>query len=151
GGASNTVYGAQIGISRQFSLRDTGLVTDIQNVFESPGTPTRYTNAPTVGWTRRLTPLVTVTLQAGPQFSTDGSIGAYANASLSYDYKVADRLVRASLAYTHSEGFVIGQAGPTTTDTISTNLALEPFRALQLTVGTSTSIFSGGTGSGSTT
>ena len=64
-----------------------------QNVFESPGISTTYTNAPTVGWTRQLTPLVTLSLQAGLQFSTDGSVGAYANASLSYEYTVADRLV----------------------------------------------------------
>src|SRR3989442_14945508 len=97
-----------------------------QNVFESPGISTTYTNAPTVGWTRQLTPLVTLSLQAGLQFSTDGSVGAYANASLSYEYKVADRLVRASVAYVHSEGFVVGQAGPTTTATLSNRIAFSP-------------------------
>src|SRR3989442_12271356 len=97
-----------------------------QNVFESPGISTTYTNAPTVGWTRQLTPLVTLSLQAGLQFSTDGSVGAYANASLSYEYKVADRLVRASVAYVHSEGFVVGQAGPPTTDTFSSSFAFSP-------------------------
>src|SRR5437899_8796218 len=96
GGASNTTYGAQVGVSRQFTLRDTGTLADIQNVFESTGVPTTYTNAPTVGWTRQLTPLVTLSLQAGPQFSSRGGVGAYANASLSYGYKIADNVVRAS-------------------------------------------------------
>src|SRR6266436_1481235 len=121
-----------------------------QNVFESPGTSTTYTNAPTVGWTRQLTPLVTLSLQAGLQFSTDGSVGAYANASLSYEYKVADRLVRASVAYVHSEGFVVGQAGPTTTDTFSSSIAFSPSRSLLVSVGTTTSRFSAGTSSSST-
>jgi len=142
GGASNTVYGAQLGVSRQLSLRDTVLFADIQNVFESPGTSTTYTNAPTVGWTRQLTPLVRLSLQAGPQFSTDGSVGAYANASLSYEYKVADQLVRASVAYVHSEGFVVGQAGPTTADTFSSTIAFEPSRSLRLSAGTTYSKFS---------
>ena len=46
-----------------------------------------------MGWTRRLTPLVTVSLQAGPQFSSRGGVDAYANASLLYEYKVADRVI----------------------------------------------------------
>jgi len=100
-----------------------------------------------VGGTRQLTPLVTLSLQAGPQFSTDGSAGAYANASLSYEYKVADRLVRASVAYVHSEGFVVGQAGPTTTDTFSSSIAFSPSRSLLVSVGTTTSRFSAGTSS----
>ena len=142
GGASNTAYGAQVGVSRQFTLRDTGTLSDIQNVFESTGVPTTYTNAPTVGWTRQLTPLVTLSLQAGPQFSSRGGVGAYANTSLVYEYKVADRLIRASAAYVHSQGFVIGQAGPTTADTFSSSLAFEPFRSLQLSAGTTYSKFS---------
>ena len=147
-GASNTAYGAQIGLSHHFTQRDIGTFADIQNVFESPGTPTRYTNAPTIGWTRRLTPLVTLSLQAGPQFSFDGNVGAYANASLTYDYKVADYLVRASLTYLHAEGFVVGQAGPTTTETIASRLAFAPFRLFEIDVGTTTSRFSGSTTSG---
>ena len=150
GGTSNTVYGAQLGVSRQLTLRDTVMFSDIQNVFESPGTSTTYTNAPTVGWTRRLTPLVTLSLQAGPQFSSDGSLDAYANASLAYEYKVADRLVRASVAYVHSEGFVVGQGGPTTTDTFSSSIAFSPSRSLLVSVGTTTSKFSGGTSSSTT-
>jgi len=150
GGASNTVYGAQVGVSRQFTLRDTGTLADIQNVFESAGSPTTYTNAPTVGWTRQLTPLTTLGVQAGPQFSSRGGVGAYANASLSYEYKMAERVVRASVAYVHSQGFVVGQAGPTTTDTFSSSIAFEPFRALQVSAGTTTSKFSAGTSSSST-
>ena len=142
GGASNTAYGAQVGVSRQFTLRDTGTLSDIQNLFESTGIPTTYTNAPTVGWTRQLTPLVTLSLQAGPQFSSRGGVGAYANTSLAYEYKFADRVIRASAAYVHSQGFVIGQAGPTTADTFSSSLAFEPFRSLQLSAGTTYSKFS---------
>ena len=143
GGASNTAYAAQVGVSHQFTLRDTGSLSDIQNVFESTGVPTTYTNAPTVGWTRQLTPLVTLSLQAGPQFSSrGGGVGAYANTSLVYEYKVADRLIRASAAYVHSQGFVVGQAGPTTADTFSSTIGFEPFRSLQLSAGTTYSKFS---------
>jgi len=150
GGASNTAYGAQVGVSRQFTLRDTGTLGDIQNVFESPGSPTTYTNAPTVGWTHQLTPLTTLGVQAGPQFSSRGGVGAYANASLSYGYKIADNVVRASVTYVHSQGFVVGQAGPTTTDTFSSGLAFEPSRSLQVSVGTTMSKFSGSTSSSGT-
>jgi len=143
GGASNTAYAAQVGVSHQFTLRDTGSLSDIQNVFESTGVPTTYTNAPTVGWTRQLTPLVTLSLQAGPQFSSrGGGLGAYANTSLAYEYKFADRVIRASAAYVHSQGFVIGQAGPTTADTFSSTIAFEPSRSLQLSAGTTYSKFS---------
>ena len=126
------------------------MVADIQNVFESPGSPTTYTNAPTVGWTRRLTPLVTVSLQAGPQFSSRGGVDAYANASLLYEYKVADRVINASVVYAHSQGFVIGQAGPTTTDTVSSSLTFAPSRSLQVSVGTTYSKFAAGTSSSTT-
>ena len=153
GGSSNTVYGAQLGVSHQFTQRDTAMVADIQNLFESPGSPTIYTNAPTVGWTRRLTPLVTVSLQAGPQFSSRGGVDAYANASLLYEYKVADRVINASVVYAHSQGFVIGQAGPTTTDTVSSSLTFAPSRSLQVSVGTTYSKFAStsSTGVASTT
>ena len=141
GGFSNTSYAAQVGVSHQFSLRDTGTLADIQNIFESPGSPTTYTNAPTLGWTRQLTRLTTLSVQAGPQFSSRGGVNAYANASFTYEYKLADRVVRALVAYTHSQGFVVGQSGPTTTDTVSSSIAVEPFRSLQLTVGTTYSKF----------
>ena len=96
-----------------------------------------------MGWTRQLTPLVTLSLQAGPQFSSrGGGLGAYANTSLAYEYKFADRVIRASAAYIHSQGFVIGQAGPTTADTFSSTIAFEPSRSLQLSGGTTYSKFS---------
>src|SRR5207249_7182756 len=68
-GASNTAYGAQVSVSRQFTLRDTGTLSDIQNLSESTGVPTTYTNAPTVAWTRQLTPIGTQSLHAGPQLT----------------------------------------------------------------------------------
>jgi len=121
-----------------------------QNVFESPGDIHDLHQCPNGGRDASTEPLVTLSLQAGLQFSTDGSVGAYANASLSYEYKVADRLVRASVAYVHSEGFVVGQAGPTTTDTFSSSIAFSPSRSLLVSVGTTTSRFSAGTSSSST-
>src|SRR6266852_2302832 len=72
------------------------------------------------------------------------------NASLSYEYKMAERVVRASVAYVQSQGFVVGQAGPTTADTFSSAIAFEPLRSLQVTVGTTMSKFSAGTSSSST-
>jgi len=66
---------------------------------------------------------------------------ADANASFIYEYKVADRVIRATLGYNHSQGSVIGQAGPTTTDNFSSSIAFEPFRSLQLTAGTTYSKF----------
>ena len=54
------------------------------------------------------------------------------------------------MAYVHSEGFVVGQAGPTTTDTFSSSIAFSPSRSLLVSVGTTTSRFSAGTGSSST-
>src|SRR5439155_17887571 len=40
------------------------------------------------------------------------------------------------------QGFVIGQAGPTTADTFSSTIAFEPSRSLQLSAGTTYSKFS---------
>src|SRR5207245_10918816 len=115
----------------------------ILKFLESTGIPTTYTNSPTVGWTRQLSPLVALSRQAGPQFSSrGGGLGAYANTSLAYEYKFADRVIRASAAYIHSQGFVIGQAGPTTADTFSSTIAFEPSRSLQLSGGTTYSKFS---------
>src|SRR5437879_1708898 len=55
-----------------------------------------------------------------------------------------------SVAYVHSEGFVVGQGGPTTTDTFSSSIAFSPSRSLLVSVGTTTSKFSGGTSSSTT-
>lgn len=151
GGTKNTAHQPQLGLARRFTPLDTGTLNYRLDIFESSGSSTTTSHTPTIGWTRQLTPRTTGSLQAGPRFSSDGSVHPEVSASLTHEFKVADRMGRASLAYAHSEGFVIGQAGTVTTDTGSGSIAFEPLRLLQVSVGPAVTKLSGGTTTRDTT
>jgi len=150
GGATNTVHGAQLSVSHQVTRLDTGTLSYLLGVFESSGAPTEISNAFTLGWTRQFTPQTTVSLQAGPRFS-DGSVDPEIHASLAHQFKLFDQLARASLAYSYTQGFVVGQAGPVNTQSLSGSLGFEPLRSLLVTVGSGVTRFSDGTGVDTTT
>jgi hypothetical protein len=79
GGVTNTVYATQLGLSHRFTSLDTGTLSYLISVFESPGFPAEVVNTPTIGWTRRLMPHTTLTLSGGPSFA-EGSISPSVNA-----------------------------------------------------------------------
>jgi hypothetical protein len=145
GGAPDTAHSVSLGLSHQFTPLDTGRLGYRLDVFESPGTPTTTTHAPTVGWTRQLTPTLTFSFDGGPRFSSEGGVRPEISASLAYLFKVAEIPGQASLAYAHSEGFVIGSAGPVKTETVSGALSFEPLRSLNVSVGPSITKYSGST------
>lgn len=151
GAATNTAQQVQLGLSRRFTPLDTGTLSYRLDIFENSGSSTTTSNTPTIGWTRQLTPQTTGSLQAGPRFSSDGKVHPDVSASLAYQFKVADQVGTASLAYAHSEGFVIGQAGTVTTESLSGSIGYEPLRSLQVSVAPAVTRLSGGTTADTTT
>jgi hypothetical protein len=145
GGVPNTAHSVPLSLSHQFTALDTGRLGYRLDVFESPGTPTTITHAPTIGWTRQLTPTLTFSFDGGPRFFSDGGVTPEISASLGYLFKVAEVLGRASLAYVLSEGFVIGSAGPVKTEAISGLLSFEPLRSMRVSGGPSITRYSGST------
>jgi hypothetical protein len=143
GGATNTVYSAQLGLSHQFTALDTGTLNYTVGVFDSPGTSTQVTNTPMIGWIRQFTPQTTLTLSAGPSF-VDGSVSPAVNAQLAHQFRLFDRSARASLGYTYSQGFVIGEAGLRNTQTGSGSISVDWTRSLKLTLEAAASRFEGG-------
>lgn len=140
GGATNSVYGTQFGVSHQFTALDTAMLTYLISVFESPGIATEVSNTPMIGWTRRFTPSTTLSIAAGPSFA-EGSVSPAVNAQLNHLFKVFDKVATVSLGYTYAPGFVIGQAGLQNTQTAFGLIGIEPLRSLRVSLGPSFSRF----------
>src|SRR5262249_23171451 len=143
GGATNTVYTGQLGLSHQITPLDTATLNYTISAFESPGTATQVANTPTVGWTRQFTPRTTLMLWGGPSF-VEGSVFPSVSAQLTHELKLFDKVVSASLGYAYSQGFVVGQAGLQNTQTASGSISVEPIRSLVVSLAASASRFESG-------
>ena len=145
GGVANTTHSTGLSLSHQLTALDTGTLGFRVTVFESEGVATRTSYTPTLGWTRKVTPETTLSLSGGPRFS-DGSVGPEVSARLDREFK----LLRVSLGYSRSEGFVVGQAGAVNTETYSGSVNFVPLRSLLVAVGPTITRISGGTTSDTT-
>jgi hypothetical protein len=103
----------------------------------------------TLGWSRQLTPQTTVGVQGGPRFS-GGTLNPELNGFLVHQFKMFDQRAQASLGYSRSESFVIGQAGSVNTESVTGTIGFEPLRSLTMNLGASFTRFSGGTTSDTT-
>src|SRR5207249_2097340 len=77
----------------------------------------------TLGWTRQLSSLTTLALRAGPRI-TSGSVSAEAEASLSHQL----RLGHVELAYSRSQGTIVGATGTFETDRVWVGAAYQLIR-----------------------
>jgi len=149
GGTTNTGQQARLGLSHRFTPLDTGTFDYRLNVFEDSTSSTTTFHALTVGWRRQLTPQTTVSVQAGPRFS-GGTVSPDFNALLAHEFKMFDQRARASLGYSRSEGFVIGQAGSVKIESVTGSIGVQPLQLLQMSLGGSFTRLSGGTSSDTT-
>ena len=139
GGVANTTHGTQLNLSHQLTPLDTGTLGFRATVFESEGSATTTSYAPTLGWTRKVTPETTLSLSGGPRFS-DGSVAPEVSARLDREFK----LLRVSLGYSRSEGFVVGESGAVKTETYSGSVIFEPLKSLLVAVVPAITKISGG-------
>lgn len=151
GEVPNTAHNFQLGASHQFTPLDTGTATYRFSFFESPGTDNQFSNAFLIGWTRQLSPQTDVSVELGPRFDNDGSVRPAVNARLGHTFKALDQVARLALAYSYSQGFVVGQAGPVNTQAVTGSLAFEPLRSLLVSANAGVSWYSGGTSEDTTT
>jgi hypothetical protein len=151
GGITNTGHQGRLGLSHQFTPLDSGMFDYGLNVFEdSTSSTTTTSHALTLGWNRKLTPQTTVSVQAGPRFS-GGTVSPELHGLLAHQFKMFDQRAQATLGYSRSEGFVIGQAGSVSTESVTGTIGFEPLRSLQINLGASFTTFSGGTRTDTTT
>jgi hypothetical protein len=133
GGATNTAYTTQLGLSHQITAVDTGTFNYLNNVFDSPGSPTSVVNSPTIGWIRQFSPVTMLNVSAGPSF-VEGSVYPNVNALLTHQFKIFDIVANASLRYSYYQGFVVGEAGAQNTQNATATLTAEPIRSLLLSL-----------------
>jgi hypothetical protein len=150
GGTSNSAHQVRLGVSHQFTLIDTGNLDYILSIFSDSESSSSTSNAVTLGWTRQLTPQTMASVSGGPRFS-GGGVSPEINASLSHEFKAFENRVQASLTYTRSQGFVIGQSGTVNTEVLSGGIMFEPIRSLQVNVRGGVARLTGGTGPDTTT
>ena len=151
-GATNTVYTGQLAVSHQFTQRDTGTLTYIVSSFQSNGQsfqtggttgPTsELSNTVTIGWAHQFSPRTTISLAGGPRFS-EGSVSPAVNALATHQFRLFDWPANASLGYTYSQGFIIGEPGSVNTQSVTGSVGVQPLRALQVGLGTGWSKFTG--------
>jgi hypothetical protein len=127
------VHRIEPSVSHQFTSLDTGLLSYRASIFQTEGLRTVSSHAPTVGWIRQLTPVTSITVQAGPRFIDDGSVEPEVHARLEHAFKVA----RVALDYQRTDGIRLGTSGPIEVETIAGSVEMEPLKLLTVKVGPS--------------
>lgn len=133
GGVSTDTHAMNLGLDRRITPQDTGNLgyTFRHFIFGGSGTTadndTLTSHVLTLGWTREITPLISVTLRAGPRFS-QGSVVPEAYASIRYKLKSGELL----FTYAKSQTTTIGEAQLLDTDSFSASVSYQFSRFLQL-------------------
>jgi len=133
GGASTDTHAMNLGLDRRITPQDTGNLgyTFRHFVFGGSGTSagedTITSHVLTLGWTRELTPLLSVTLRGGPRFS-EGSVAPEVSASIRYKLKSGGLL----FTYARSQTTSIGEARTLDTESFTASVSYQFLRLLQL-------------------
>ena len=127
--------------SHQFTPIDTGQIRYSFDIFGGTNSDNVTSNVVTLGWTRRLTPSTTVSLNIGPRF-TEGTVSPDVDARLEHQFRVADVFGSAFLSYSRSETIVLGQEGPSRVETYAAGISAQPLRNLQVALSPAVTKFS---------
>ena len=133
GGVSTDTHAMNLGLDRRITPQDTGNLgyTFRHFVFGGSGTSagedTITSHVLTLGWTRELTPLLSVTLRGGPRFS-EGSVAPEVSASIRYKLKSGGLL----FTYARSQTTSIGEARTLDTESFTASVSYQFLRLLQL-------------------
>jgi hypothetical protein len=134
GAPSSDIHRTWLTYLRDITAIDRGVLSYRFSAFQSEGTPTTYSHAPTIGWIRQLTPNTTLTLQGGPRFvhtdqpNNGDSVQPEAHGRIEHAF----RLFRVALDYLRSETFIVGRPGSVEVEAISGSIEAEPYRLLRV-------------------
>jgi hypothetical protein len=140
GGSTDEVNETRLAVSRQLTPRDRGTLEYRFSLFESDQTSSTTAHAVLVGWTRQLTEALSARLAVGPRFQSTGGTDVDADASLQYIL----RETVWSLAYSRTEGLVIGRTGGANIDAVVGTVRYQPLSPLVLRLIGSVTHTSGG-------
>jgi hypothetical protein len=140
GGSTDEVNETRLAVSRQLTPRDRGTLEYRFSLFESDQTSSTTAHAVLVGWTRQLTEALSARLAVGPRFQSTGGTDVDAAASLQYIL----RETVWSLAYSRTEGLVIGRTGGANIDAVVGTVRYQPLSPLVLRLIGSVTHTSGG-------
>lgn len=112
---------------RRLGVRDTGHLAYWMRRFAFDGLAAGTAHGPLVGWSRRLSSLTRLHLEAGPRFYR-GEVGAELSASLHHRFRRGET----SLQYARTQATLMGGAGVVEVDALTALLGYAPARALRL-------------------
>jgi hypothetical protein len=127
---TNDTHQARFALSRRLTAVDTGSIAYGLRVFASDDAGSVTAHVVTLRLAHEFGPNTVVTLEAGPRFS-EGAVDPEVSASLARRFRWAT----VSLAYARSQTTLIGEAGPVTTESLLATVGFEPFRNLQVSLG----------------
>jgi hypothetical protein len=121
-----SLHVARLGVSRETSERTSIDGSYIGRLFVDSASE-HQSHAALVGWTRQLRQFTTMTVQAGPRWTTYRGLVPEVAASLARD----GRSVDAGLDYSHGETIILGVLGPVEVDTASGRVNLAATRKIE--------------------
>lgn len=122
----NTLHVARTGMSRQLSPRSSLSGEYIGRLFDDDLVE-HHSHAAVMGFTRQLRQFTSLTVQAGPRWTSYRGLVPEVALSLNRD----GRTLKAGLDYSHGETIILGVSGPVQVDTGSARLTVVPTRRLE--------------------
>jgi hypothetical protein len=125
----NTLHVGRTGLSRQLSPRSSVSGEYIGRLFDDDFGE-HHSHAVVMGWTRELRQFTSLTIQAGPRWTSYRGVVPEVSLSLGRD----GRTVKAGIDYSHGETIILGVPGPVQVDTGSARLTVVPTRRVEMGV-----------------
>ena len=122
----NNLHVARTGVSRQLSPRSSLSGEYIGRLFADDFSE-HHSHAMVMGWTRELRQFTSLTVQAGPRWTSYRGLVPEVAVSLGRD----GRTVKAGVDYSHGETIILGVSGPVQVDTGSARLTVVPTRRIE--------------------
>jgi hypothetical protein len=129
-----TLHVGRLGVAREISERTSINSAYVGRLFADALTD-HHSHAALFGWTRRLRQFTTVTMQAGPRWTTYRGVVPEVTASLARD----GRTLKAGLDYSHGETIILGVVGPVQIDTGSARVNIAATRKTEFGLHTAAS------------
>ncbi len=122
----NNLHVGRTGVSRQLSPRSSLSGEYIGRLF-ADDVAEHHSHAMVMGWTRALRQFTSLTVQAGPRWTSYRGLVPEVAVSLARD----GRTVKAGVDYSHGETIILGVSGPVQVDTGSARLTVVPTRRIE--------------------
>jgi len=140
GDVTTTTQEPRLRLTEQLTRVDLGTLTYGYRLIESSNSSVS-SHLVLVGWGRQISRSTTLILEAGPRISTDGSLDAEANATLSHRWPSS---VETSITYSRAQITIPGQTGPSNTQVVTAQVSMIPIRSMTVSLTASGSMVSQG-------